>query len=409
MDRILSTHTGSLIRPPEVLDLLDAVDRGETVDETVREATLSAAVRDIVREQARAGIDLVSDGEVGKVNWISYLYERLSGLEVREMPPGGTFMPPSRDRQAFPGFYADDDQKMAQQIRRVAMIGEKGVAQRRGVTPSGPEVWTCTGPIAYDGLALLRRDIEHLKTALDGAGVVGGFLPVVAPASAYWLQNDYYKTDEAFVFALADALRVEYRAIVDAGLFLQVDDAVLVHEYDSILSRGGSVDDYRRWAQLRIEALKHALVGIPEDRVRYHVCWGSWHGPHVYDPALADVIGFVLQVPARHYAIEQANPRHEHEWRLWEEVSLPEGKVLIPGVVTHHTNVVEHPELVAQRITRLARVVGRERVMAGTDCGFAQGAYIRRVHPEIQWAKLRALAEGAALATRELWGNPVSA
>jgi len=283
------------------------------------------------------------------------------------------------------------------------------VAQRRGVTPSGPEVWTCTGPIAYDGLALLRRDIEHLKTALDGAGVVGGFLPVVAPASAYWLQNDYYKTDEAFVFALADALRVEYRAIVDAGLFLQVDDAVLVHEYDSILSRGGSVDDYRRWAQLRIEALKHALVGIPEDRVRYHVCWGSWHGPHVYDPALADVIGFVLQVPARHYAIEQANPRHEHEWRLWEEVSLPEGKVLIPGVVTHHTNVVEHPELVAQRITRLARVVGRERVMAGTDCGFAQGAYIRRVHPEIQWAKLRALAEGAALATRELWGNPVSA
>jgi 5-methyltetrahydropteroyltriglutamate--homocysteine methyltransferase len=217
------------------------------------------------------------------------------------------------------------------------------------------------------------------------------------------LNNEYYKTDEELMFALADALHVEYTAIAASGLYLQVDDAVLVHEYDSILSLGGSVADYQRWAQLRIDALKHALRGIPPERVRYHVCWGSWHGPHAFDPPLAEVVNLVLQVPARYYLIEQANPRHEHEWKLWETVKLPDDKVLVPGVVTHHTNVVEHPELVAQRLTRLARVVGRERVMGGTDCGFAQGAFIRRVHPSIQWAKLQALAQGAALATRELW------
>jgi 5-methyltetrahydropteroyltriglutamate--homocysteine methyltransferase len=180
---------------------------------------------------------------------------------------------------------------------------------------------------------------------------------------------------------------------------------VLVHEYDSILSLGGSVEDYRRWAQVRVDALNHALEGLPEDRVRYHVCWGSWHGPHAFDPPLTEVVDLVLQVRARYYSIEQANARHEHEWRVWEDVKLPDGKVLIPGVVTHHTNVVEHPELVAERLVRLAKVVGRENVMGGTDCGFAQGAYLQRVHPSIQWAKLRALAEGAQLATRELWGR----
>jgi len=220
----------------------------------------------------------------------------------------------------------------------------------------------------------------------------------------YWLRNEHYATEEELVYAVADALHREYRAIVDAGFLLQVDDAVLMHEYDSILSRGGSVEDYRRWAELRVEALNHALEGIPEERIRYHVCFGSWHGPHVYDPPLADVVDLVLRVRARYYLIEQANPRHEHEWRIWEDVDLPDGKVLVPGVVTHHTNVVEHPQLVADRIVRLAGVVGRERVMAGTDCGFAQSAPVQRVHPSIQWAKLEALAEGARLATRQLWG-----
>jgi len=403
MPRVLTTHTGSLIRPPEVLAILDAIEEGKPIDERARAETMARSVADIVRQQADAGIDIVSDGEIGKVSWITYLYERITGLEVRELPPGTTFMPSSRDRQAFPEFYAEDDRQLGSIRRRVLVLGEKGLNLRRGVIPSGPEGWVCTGPITYDGQARLHRDIDNLKAALGGVDVTGGFLPVVAPASAYWLENQYYKSDEEFVFALANALRTEYRAIVDAGLFLQVDDAVLVHEYDTILSRGGSVADYRRWAQVRIDALKHALEGIPEDRVRYHVCWGSWHGPHVYDPPLSEVVEFVLQVPARYYAIEQANARHEHEWRLWESVKLPEGKVLVPGVVTHHTNVVEHPELVAQRLTRLARIVGRENVMGGTDCGFAQAAYLCRVHPSIQWAKLRALAEGAALATRELW------
>ena len=409
MNRILTTHTGSLIRPPEVLAFLEAADRGEEVDETARAEVLRRSVADIVRRQAEVGVDVVSDGEIGKVNWISYLYERLSGLEVRERKPGAPLMPPSRDRQAFPEFYAEDDAASAGTIKRVMFLGEKGLRLRRGVVPSGPESWTCTGPIGYEGEDLLHRDLDNLKAALANVDVTGGFVSAVAPASVYWLDNDYYGTDEEFLFALAEALRVEYRTIVDAGFLLQVDDAVLAHEYDSILSLGGSVDDYRRWAQVRIDALKHALKGIPQDRVRYHVCWGSWHGPHAFDPPLSELIGFVLQVPARYYAIEQANARHEHEWKLWEEVELPEDKVLIPGVVSHHTNIVEHPELVAQRLTRLARVIGRERVMGGTDCGFAQGAFLRRVHPSIQWAKLRALAEGAALATKELWGGSAAA
>ena len=227
---------------------------------------------------------------------------------------------------------------------------------------------------------------------------------MVAPASAYWLVNEHYAGEEEFMFALADALSEEYRAIVDAGLLVQVDDAVMMHEADTMMSRGQSWEDYRRWADLRVRALNHALEGLPEDRVRYHVCWGSWHGPHAFDPALKDVVDLILAVNAGTYVMEQANARHEHEWRVWEEVPLPEGKKLIPGVVTHHTNVVEHPELVAQRLVRLANVVGKENVLAGTDCGFAQGAFIERVHPEIQWAKLAALAEGARLASRELWG-----
>jgi 5-methyltetrahydropteroyltriglutamate--homocysteine methyltransferase len=268
--------------------------------------------------------------------------------------------------------------------------------------------WFCTGPIEYD-TTLLQQDIDNLKAALGGVDVTEAFLPVVAPASAYWLENEYYDSEEAFVYGLADALHDEYKAIVDAGLLVQVDDAVLMHEADSIMSLGGSWEDYRKWAELRVDALNHALKGLPEDRVRYHICWGSWHGPHVYDPPLKDVIDMVLKVNAGSYAMEQSNARHEHEWRVWEDVKLPDGKKLIPGVVSHHTNVVEHPELVAQRLVRLANVVGRENVLAGTDCGFAQGAFVRRVHPEIQWAKLAALSEGAQLASRELWGAAAAA
>jgi 5-methyltetrahydropteroyltriglutamate--homocysteine methyltransferase len=403
VDRILATHTGSLIRPPELLSFLAVKERGGAVDEDSYAKTLREAVADIVDRQVEAGIDVVDDGEMGKSSWITYLYERVSGLQARAMEVEGTsILPASRDRQAFPGAYAELDARDEAATRSSSAAA--GGDAPKDQSPAGRTVeWACTGPLSYDPAAI-DRDIANLTAALAKHPGTTGFLPVVAPASAYWLSNEYYASDEEFVFALADVLAQEYQAIVDSGLLLQVDDAVLMHEYDTILSRGGSYDDYRRWAELRIRALNHALEGLPAERVRYHVCFGSWHGPHAFDPPLADVVDLVLAVNAGAYAIEQANPRHEHEWRVWEDVKLPDGKKLIPGVVTHHTSVIEHPELVAQRLVRLANVVGRENVMAGTDCGFAQGSFIQRVHPEIQWAKLAALAEGARLASRELWG-----
>jgi 5-methyltetrahydropteroyltriglutamate--homocysteine methyltransferase len=404
MDRILATHTGSLIRPGELLAFLAAKERGQEFDEDAYQRCLRDAVDDVVRRQVEAGIDIPDDGEMGKATWITYLYERVSGLEVRPIQlEGATMLPPSRDRQAFPGAYAALD-ALDETASRNSISAATNTLPDEDAAAAGQGVaWVCTGPLTYDRTAL-DRDIANFKAALAEHDVVDAFLPVVAPASAYWLQNEYYPSEEEFVFALADALRKEYRAIVDAGLLVQIDDAVMMHEADTMMSRGESWEDYRRWADLRVHALNHALEGLPEDRVRYHVCWGSWHGPHAFDPPLRNVADLILALNAGTYAIEQANSRHEHEWRVWEDVALPEGKKLIPGVVTHHTNVVEHPELVAQRLTRLAGVVGRDNVLAGTDCGFAQGAFIQRVHPEIQWAKLAALAEGARLASRQLWG-----
>jgi 5-methyltetrahydropteroyltriglutamate--homocysteine methyltransferase len=405
MNRILTTHAGSLIRPPEVVALLNAVAGGEAVDEAVYGETLRKAVSGIVKQQLEVGLDVIDDGEIGKVAWITYLYERVSGLELRNIEHESSMLPPSRDRQHFPGAYARQD-ALDEAATRASNAG-RAIEE----VPSMASVeWACTGALKYDRTAV-ERDIANLKAALveHGADETQAFLPVVAPASAYWLKNEYYADEEAFVYGLADALHEEYQAIADSGLLLQVDDAVLMHECDSMLSEGKSYEDYRAWAELRVRALNHALRGIPEDRVRYHVCWGSWHGPHAYDPPLRDTVDLLLAVNAGYYSIEQANPRHEHEWRVWEDVKLPEGRKLIPGVVTHHTNVVEHPELVAQRLTRLARVVGGENVIGGTDCGFAQGALIQRVHPEIQWAKLAALAEGAKIASRELWGAKAAA
>ena len=404
MQRILVTHAGSLIRPQELLSFLSAVDHGRASAEGDEyQAALAKAVAYVVRRQIETGIDVIDDGEMGKATWITYLYERTTGLEAR--PVTGNFssiLPASRDRQHFPGAYAELD------------MLEHDATVRIRTEISGPEVeqeaaarvsWVCTGPMGYDRTAI-DRDLVNFKAALEAAGkdITETFMPVVAPASAYWLANEYYPTDEEFVYALADVLHEEYKAIVESGAFLQVDDAVLMHEADTMLSRGQSWEDYRRWARLRVDALNHALRGLPEDRIRYHICFGSWHGPHAYDPPLRDSIDLVLAVNAKYYLMEQANPRHEHEWKIWEDVPLPDGKVLVPGVVTHHTNVVEHPELVAQRLIRLANVVGRDRVMGGTDCGFAQGAFMHRVHEEIQWAKLASLVEGARIASRELWG-----
>jgi len=410
MERIPVTHAGSLIRPQELLAFLSAVDHGRASTDSVEyQAALAKAVAYVVRRQVETGVDLIDDGEMGKSTWITYLYERTGGLEAR--PLVGNFssiLPASRDRQNFPGAYRELDlleHDATIRIRAEAGGPEPEEQEEGPRAPSGAVSWVCTGPMTYDRAAI-DRDLVNFKVALEGSGkdISETFMPVVAPASAYWLANEHYKTDEEFVYALADVLHEEYGAIIESGAFLQVDDAVLMHEADTMLSRGQSWEDYRAWARLRVEALNHALRGLPEDRIRYHICFGSWHGPHAYDPPLRDSIDLVLAVNAKYYLMEQANPRHEHEWRIWEDVPLPDGKVLVPGVVTHHTNVVEHPELIAQRLVRLANVVGRDRVMGGTDCGFAQGAFMHRVHEEIQWAKLASLVEGARIASRELWG-----
>ena len=415
MERIPVTHAGSLIRPQELLAFLSAVDHGRASTDSVEyQAALARAVAYAVRRQVETGVDVIDDGEMGKSTWITYLYERTSGLEAR--PLVGNFssiLPASRDRQNFPGAYRELD--LLEHDATIRIRAEAGGQEPRGreeetQAPGGAVTWVCTGPMTYDRTAI-DRDLVNFKVALEGTGkdISETFMPVVAPASAYWLANEHYPTDEEFVYALADVLHEEYRAVIESGAFLQVDDAVLMHEADTMLSRGQSWEDYRAWARLRVEALNHALRGLPADRIRYHVCFGSWHGPHAYDPPLRDSIDLVLAVNAKYYLMEQANPRHEHEWKIWADVPLPDGKVLVPGVVTHHTNVVEHPELVAQRLVRLANVVGRERVMGGTDCGFAQGAFMHRVHEEIQWAKLASLVEGARIASRELWGAKADA
>jgi 5-methyltetrahydropteroyltriglutamate--homocysteine methyltransferase len=392
-DRLLTTHVGSLVRPPKLLEVLERRRDGESVDEAEFDGVLRESVIEVVRHQADAGIDIVSDGEFGKsITWANYVYPRLSGLEHRpEVGWDPSLVQHSQDAIEFPEFYFD---YMAHQ----------------GIEMDEARGWYCTGELRYTGQDELQRDIANLKAGLEQVDVVGGFLPVVAPASVSgvdWSESPY-ATEEEFVFGVAEALRVEYQAILDAGLLLQVDDAFLPWTYD-LMVPPATMEDYRAWAQLRIDALNHALRGLPEDRIRYHICWGSFNVPHVGDVPAREIIDLVLQVNAGSYLIEMANPRHEHEWRIWEDVKLPEGKVLIPGVISHCTNVVEHPELVAERLTRLARLVGRENVLGGTDCGFAQGPFVRRVHESIQWAKLRSLSEGAAVATSELWGARVAA
>lgn len=383
------------------------MDSNKDVDESVYEAAVKTAVEEAVKKQSDTGIDIISDGEMSKINWISYLFERMNGFELLSRFNGST-LPPSRDRIYFSEFYTELDEEIYHTYRRIMFTGAYGHKKRKTVIDANKdkeklrECWVCTGPISYDD-RLLKNDMENFRAALKYVDVVDAFMPVVAPASVIWLENEYYNSDEELVFAIAEAQKHEYKAIIDAGFYLQIDDAVLAHEYDTIISRGGSNTDYNRWARVRIDALNHALKGLPEERIRYHLCWGSWHGPHMFDVPLKDIIDLVLRVHAGAYAIEQANVRHEHEWQLWEQVKLPDGKKLIPGVVTHATNVVEHPELVAQRIVRLANLVGRDNVIAGTDCGFAQGAFIRRVHPSIQWAKLQSLVEGAALASKQLY------
>jgi len=384
--RILTTHVGSLVRPPELRAVLERVYAGQPAPEL--DAVLERCVADVVRQQAACGIDIVSDGEYGKTySWSQYVIDRLGGFERRPLPPGAAFTAiRGKDYHDFQAFY--DEYERAQ--------GPAGLGKS-----FGPAQMVVTGPLAYRDAAVLA-DIARLRKAFSGAGVAGAFLPVVAPASvAPNRKDEYYRSDEDFLFALADELNKEYRAIVDAGFIVQVDDAYMATHYDVI----GDYATYRRWAELRVEALNRALRGIPEERSRYHLCWGSWNGPHTNDIELERIADLLLRVRVGGYSIEMANPRHEHEWRVWETVKLPAGRVLLPGVVSHSTNVVEHPALVAERIVRLARLVGRENVIASSDCGFAQGPFGQRVHPSIMWAKLQAIADGAALATRQLFSR----
>jgi 5-methyltetrahydropteroyltriglutamate--homocysteine methyltransferase len=383
-DRILTTHVGSLIRPQSLQEFLRAKQGGKPYDVKAYQKCLTDSVADIVRQQAGAGIDVVSDGEFGKsISWAQYALERLSGFERRPLrQEAANPFKRGADRTKFAEFYAELDAKEA-----VATTTEA----------------ICVGPIKYTGQAELQRDIDNFKAALKNVKVEEAFLPVAAPASVIPdRKNEYYKSDEELQAAIAGAMRTEYKMIVDAGFLLQLDDARSAVTYDRMVPPA-SFADYRKWLSRQVDILNHAIEGLPADRIRYHVCWGSWPGPHTSDVPLKEIVDLILKVKVGAYVIEGANPRHEHEWQVWKSAKLGAGQVLIPGVISHATNVVEHPELVAERITRLAGAVGRENVIAGTDCGFAQGPFYRRVHPSVMWAKLEALSEGARLASRELW------
>jgi len=391
-DRILTTHVGSIPRPESIRELLRARLAGQAVDAAELAARVENAVADVVRTQAACGIDVVSDGEMGKTSFIAYTDERLTGFTP--MRPDDPNVPASNTSVAWA--------RRLDTRREWRAFREYYETYLPAAMPPSAPPTVCTGPIAYKGAALLERDLDNFKAALKTIGVTEAFVPAIAPGMVGRDQNRYYPTEEAYRFALAEALKTEYRAIVDAGFVLQIDDPGLGETWDMIIP-APTLADYRKMQAMNIDALNHALAGIPEDRVRYHLCWGSWQGPHEGDLALKDVVDLMLRVRAQAYSVEAATPRHSYEWRVWKDVKLPEGKILIPGVIAHTTAVVEHPETVAERIMNFAGVVGRERVIAGADCGFAQGALYQRQHPTVMWAKFRALAQGAALASKRLW------
>jgi 5-methyltetrahydropteroyltriglutamate--homocysteine methyltransferase len=378
-NRILTTHVGSLIRPADLQDFLRARQSGKPYDEAGFQACLKGSVAEVVRRQGEAGIDVVSDGEFGKsISWAQYALTRLSGFTRRPIKDeAANPFKRGADRTKFNEFYAELDAKEAVSTTMEAI---------------------CTGPIAYVGNDELTRDIAYFKAALTETKVEEAFMPVAAPASVIPDRvNEFYKNDEELQVAIAAAMRTEYKTIIDAGFVVQLDDARSAVTYDRMVPPG-SFADYKKWLEKQIDILNHAIEGLPSDRIRYHVCWGSWPGPHTSDVPLKDIVDVILKAKVGAFVIEGANPRHEHEWQVWKNVKLGEGRVLIPGVISHATNVV-----VAERIVRLARLVRRENVIAGTDCGFAQGPFHRRVHPSIMWAKLETLAAGARLASIELW------
>jgi 5-methyltetrahydropteroyltriglutamate--homocysteine methyltransferase len=398
---ILTSQAGSLPRPDDVVDLSVRRAQGEEIDQEMYAARLREATMDVVQRQVKLGIDVPGDGEYGKAMghkidygaWWSYSFQRLGGLElmvdaaeVPQNPPKSgnvrlTTFANRRDWTAFAEAYADPDSGVSPRAR----------TGRRMILP------VCTGPLTYTGQEAIQRDIANVKAALAAAGVEEGFMTSIAPGSASRIGNTYYASEEEFVYACADAMREEYQAIIDAGLILQLDDPSVAENWDMV-NPAPTVEDYRAFTMIRVEALNHALKGLPQDRLRFHLCWGSWHGPHTTDIPMRDIVDVMLAINVGAYSFEAGNVRHEHEWRVWEDVKLPDSKIIMPGVVSHATNVIEHPELVADRIERFANIVGRENVIAGTDCGLGG-----RIHPQLAWAKLGTLAEGAAVATRRLW------
>jgi 5-methyltetrahydropteroyltriglutamate--homocysteine methyltransferase len=377
--RILTTHCGSLARPKDLLDLMKAKANGQPYDHAVYARQVRSAVADTVRQQVESGVDIITDGEQSKSSFFAYVSERLSGFTPK---PGTSFTLFADEVAAFPEYYKEYFSQ--------AMLGGT-------VAPLVPMV--CAGPVSYRGQEAVRRDIDNLKAALVGVKPEDVFMPAVAPSGVG--MNEYYRTEEEYLHAVADAMRTEYQAIVDAGFIVQIDDPFLTDIYsDSSLTAAAK----QQKAEIYVSALNHGLRGIPAEKVRFHTCYGINEGPRVYDAQLKDVVGAMLRVNAGAYSFEAANARHEHEYHLWETVKLPEGKILIPGVITHASNIVEHPEFIAERIVRYAKLVGRENVIAGADCGFSsQATYHPEVHPTVVWAKFRAMAEGARLATQQLW------
>jgi 5-methyltetrahydropteroyltriglutamate--homocysteine methyltransferase len=379
-ERILVTHAGSLARPKDLMDMLIARNEGKEYDSAALAQRTRDAVAEVVQKQIECGVDVVNDGELGKSNFSRYTRERLAGFVERAAAPN--FKPTSifgRDLAEFPDYF-----------------------NRGGRTSIGhhARVFYCVEPLQYVGRDELQSDIEILKAALQGKQVEEVFLPAVAPGTMeHWMKNEFYPTAEAYLFAIAEAMREEYRAIIDAGFVLQIDDPDLADAWQ--MHPELSVADYRKYQEMRIDALNHGLRDLPAERIRFHMCWGSYHGPHKHDIPLKEIADLILKVRAGAYSIEASNPCHDHEWRVWKEVKFPDGKILIPGVVGHYSDFIEHPRAIADRLVRYANIVGRENVIAGTDCGIGS----RVGHPQVGWAKFEAMAEGARIATQELWGR----
>jgi len=403
-ERILTTHVGSLVRPVALLEMVMDGVVGNPVDQDAFETLITESVKDVVAKQAKVGIDIPSDGEFSKRDFHNYVVERLSGIEAQSAQrkiagtsAGGLYYPKLADE--FPNFmqqYGDMYRTMwlPPEIPREKIEAALSVARPQTVVVE---------PIAYVGQDLLQRDLDNFAAALAPHDFADAFVPSATPSRSDAMADEIYPSEQAYLYALADAMAVEYKAIVDAGYMVQLDLGLPSRNQVLYGKANPTVEDLRKASEMQVEAYNHALRDIPSDRVRYHLCWGSMNTPHTTDVPLTEFVELILKINAGFYVIEGANPRHEHEWMVWKDVNLPDDKVLVPGIVSHQTNVVEHPELVSWRIQNYASVVGRERVVAGTDCGFSQGWTMQRVHEEVQWAKLKALADGAALATEALW------